>query len=158
LTEALVATAIISVVAAATFPAVNGLQRNAASSRNLSCARMALRSVTDQALTRGWNNASSPIGILAPTVSGTSSPYDATSGGWVEWDPYRSANADSTSLPVTIYSDQMNRDRNITGRLYRKVQYVTGSNRMLWVTFRMDYSYGGKNYSERMSTVRACDL
>jgi type II secretory pathway pseudopilin PulG len=157
LVEALVGTAILTFISAAMFPALSALQRNSAVNRNDSCALIMLRNVTDQALTRGWSDPANPNGIIAPTVSGTSGAFDSSGGGWVEWDPYRSANATASSLPVTIYSDQMNRSRDVTGHLFRKVQCVTGTNSLLWVSFRLDYVYRAKSYSRQMCTVRASD-
>jgi hypothetical protein len=75
----------------------------------------------------------------------------------VQWNPFSEADTSNPAETVPIYSDQMDVSRNVSGRLYRKVQFVTDTDYLLWVTMRLDYTYDGKAHSQQMVTVRSAD-
>lgn len=157
LVEVMVAATILVIIGGTAFMALSRLHRNAAENRNYACAQIVLRNTIDQALTRGWNDSAAPTGIIAPTIAGSAGAYDSGAGGWTQWNPYSASDDTSPGALVPVYSDQMDPSRNIGGMLFRKVQYVTGSSSLLWVTLRLDYAYDGKPYSTQLATVRALD-
>jgi len=171
LVEVMVAVAILALIGGTVFMAMCRLHRNAADNRNYASAQIILRNAIDQALTRGWDDANYPDGILSPTNSDNTLPYDTDPGvkyesgllaylypgSWVQWNPFSASDTWSVADTVPIYSDQMDPSRNVTGRLYRKVQFVTGMNSLLWVTMRLDYTYDGKEHSQQMFTIRSAD-
>ena len=157
LVEVMVAATVLVIIGGTAFMALGRLHRNAADNRNYACAQIVLRNAIDQALTRGWNDAAAPSGIIAPTIPGSSAAYDSSASGWTQWNPYSASDETGPSAMVAVYSDQMDPARNISGILSRKVQYVTGTASLLWVTLRLDYAYDSKAYSHQMATVRALD-
>ncbi len=157
LVEVMVAATILIMIGGTAFMALSRLHRNAAENRNYACAQIVLRNAVDQALTRGWNNSAAPAGILEPTVPGNGGVFYTNPDGWHQWNPYSASDDTGPSALVPIYSDQMDPSRNISGQLFRKVQYVTGTNSLLWVTMRLDYTYDGRPYSTQLATVRALD-
>lgn len=157
LVEVMVAATVLVIIGGTAFMALGRLHRNAAENRNYACAQIVLRNAIDQALTRGWNDAASPSGILAPTIAGSGGAYDSSTGGWTQWNPYSASDDSGPGALVPVYSDQMDPARNISGMLFRKVQYVTGTDSLLWVTLRLDYTYDSKACSNQMATVRALD-
>jgi hypothetical protein len=74
-----------------------------------------------------------------------------------QWNPFSESDGTGPTADVPIYSDQMDPSRNISGKIFRKVQFVSGSSTLLWVTLRLDYTYGGKAYSQQLATVRSQD-
>jgi prepilin-type N-terminal cleavage/methylation domain-containing protein len=157
LLEVLIAAAVLVIVSSAVLTAFAMLQRNAADNRNYACAQIILQNAIDQSLTRGWDNLATPTGILAPTVPGSTSAYDASSSAWHQWDYYAATDSTAPAAVVTIYSDQLSPAHNVSGILYRDVQCVNGNNRLLWVTMRVDYTYAGRNHSQQMAAVRSFD-
>jgi type II secretory pathway pseudopilin PulG len=157
LLEVLFAAAILVIVGGAVFTSMVRLQRHAANNRNYACAQIVLRNAIDQALGRGWSDPANPMGILAPTVTGSTSVYDTSSLGWKQWNPFSASDTADPNSVVPIYTDQLEPTRNVNGRLYRKIQRVRDNERLLWVTARIDYAYAGQDYSHQMSTVRSLD-
>ncbi len=157
LVEVMVAVAILGMLGGTVFMAMCRLHRNAADNRNYASAQIILRNAVDQALTRGWDDSESPNGIIAPTVPGNTAPYDAGASYWNRWNPFSESDSWPSPTTVPVYSDQMDVSRNVSGRLYRKVQFVTGTDYLLWVTMRLDYTYDGKAHSQQMVTLRAAD-
>ena len=45
----------------------------------------------------------------------------------------------------------------VNGRLFRKVQRVKDSDRLLWLTMRVDYTYAGKPFTHQMASLRSLD-
>jgi prepilin-type N-terminal cleavage/methylation domain-containing protein len=157
LVEVMVAVAILGVIGGTVFMAMCRLHRNAADNRNYASAQIILRNAIDQALTRGWDDSAYPTGIIAPTIVDNTVPYDSSANYWVQWNPFSEADTWNPADTVPIYSDQMDPSRNVTGCLYRKVQFVTNSSNLLWVTMRLDYTYDGKAHSQQMVTLRSAD-
>ena len=157
LVEVMVAVAILGMLGGTVFMAMCRLHRNAADNRNYVSAQIILRNAIDQALTRGWDDADYPNGIIAPTITDNTVPYDSSAGSWVQWNPFSEADTWNAAETVPIYSDQVDASRNVSGRIYRKVQFVTGTDYLLWVTIRLDYTYDGKAHSQRMVTLRSAD-
>ncbi len=157
LVEVMVASTVLVIIGGTAFMALSRLHRNAAENRNYACAQIVLRNAIDEVLTRGWNNSAAPSGIIEPTIAGSGGAFDTGTTGWHQWNPYSASDDTSPSAQVPVYSDQMVPSRNINGKLFRKVQYVTGKNSLLWVTMRMDYTYDGRPYSTELATVRALD-
>ena len=157
LVEVMVAVAILGIIGGTVFMAMCRLHRNAADNRNYASAQIILRNAVDQALTRGWDDADYPTGIIAPTITDNTVPFDSSAGYWVQWNPFSEADTWNPAETVPIYSDQMDVSRNVSGRLYRKVQFVTDTDYLLWVTMRLDYTYDGKAHSQQMVTVRSAD-
>lgn len=155
--EVMVAAAIITLLSGATVSALLRLQRNAADNRNDASAQIVLRNMLDQAMTRGWDDEANPGGILAPTVSGSSSDFDVSAGGWQQWDYFRAADTADPAAVVTIYSDQIDPARDVSGRVYRKVQRVKDNPHLLWITARIIYTYGSRTYSREFGGVRSLD-
>ena len=157
LVEVMVAVAILGMLGGTVFMAMCRLHRNAADNRNYASAQIILRNAIDQALTRGWDDSEYPDGIIAPTITDDSLPYDSSGNNWVQWNMFSESDTSSPAEMVPVYSDQMDPSRNVSGRLYRKVQFVTNSSDLLWVTMRLDYTYDGKAHSQQMVTVRSAD-
>ena len=157
LVEVMVAVAILGMLGGTVFMAMCRLHRNAADNRNYASAQIILRNAVDQALTRGWEDSDYPNGIIAPTITDSTLPYDSSGSYWVQWNPFSEADTWNPAETVPIYSDQMDVSRNVSARLYRKVQFVTGTDYLLWVTMRLDYTYDGKAHSQQMVTLRASD-
>ena len=157
LVEVMVAAMVLVIVGGAVFTSLVRLQRNAADNRNYACAQIVLRNAIDQALTRGWSEAATPNGILAPTIAGSTTVYNSGASGWSQWNPFSASDTVDPASVVPIYSDQMDDTRNVSGRLYRKVQRVKDSNRLLWVTMRVDYTYCGRPLTHQMATLRSLD-
>ena len=153
----MVAVAILATLGGTVFMAMCRLHRNAADNRNYGSAQIILRNAIDQALTRGWDDAEYPTGIIAPTITDNTLPFDSSGGSWVQWNPFSEADTWNAAETVPIYSDQMDASRNVSGRLFRKVQFVTGTDYLLWVAMRLDYTYDGKAHSQQMVTVRSAD-
>ena len=157
LVEVMVAVAILGIIGGTVFMAMCRLHRNAADNRNYASAQIILRNAIDQTLTRGWDDSNYPDGIIAPTITDDTLPYDSSAGSWVQWNPFSEADTWNAAETVPVYSDQMDPSRNVSGRLFRKVQFVTNTDDLLWVTVRLDYTYDGKAHSQQMFTVRSAD-
>jgi type II secretory pathway pseudopilin PulG len=118
-----------------------------------------------------------PKEILKPTIAGTASafipnPGDPGSGvaknatvagdpNWKRWSMYNAA--DVTTIPnpdvtaAAVYEDYKNPEKNILGRIYRKVQYVEDDRTLVWITIRIEYTYRGTDYAHNLCGLRAAD-
>lgn len=162
LVEVAVAAAFLMLCASGVFAMLTRMQQNAITNRAFTNADNLLRAATEQALCRGWDNEAMPLDILAPTVPGDSLPYDSGTnvgdGTWKQWDAYRAADALAGADPtVPIYEDLTDASKNIPARIFRKVQRVTGQPRLLWVTFRIEYTLRGKLVNHDAWVTRAAD-
>ncbi len=162
LVEVAVAAAFFMVCAAGVFAMLTKMQQNAIVNRALTNADNLLRAATEQALCRGWDNEATPLEILAPTIPGDSLPYDSGinvgDGTWKQWDAYRAADAAAGVDPtIPVYEDLTDSSKNIPARIFRKVQRVTGQARLLWVTFRIEYTLRGRLVNHDAWVTRAAD-
>ena len=165
LVEVSVAAAFLMVTSVGVFSSLTKMQQNAISNRALTNSDNVLRSVIDQALSRGWDNEAAPLDILSPTIAGTTDPYyagsDVADTRWRQWDFYRSEDlsAGNSDPVVPIYEEVQDITKAVPARLYRKVQYVTGvsSRKLLWVTFRIEYTLRGKLVGHEAWVTRAAD-
>lgn len=178
------AVAVILVGCTAVFSALTRVQRNAIINRAQTNSYNILRNVLDQAMQHGWDSLetagvanSGPKEILKPTISGTTSafipnPGDPGSGvaknatvaadtNWKRWSMYNAA--DVTTIPnpdvtaAAVYEDYKNPEKNILGRIYRKVQYVQNDRTLVWITVRIEYNYRGVDYAHNLCGLRAAD-
>ena len=138
------------------------MQQSAITNRALTNAHNLLRTVIEQALSRGWDNEAAPLDILAPTIAGDTEPYNSNSnvgdGTWKQWDVYRGVDAAAGTDPlVPIYEDVSDVAKNIPARVFRKVQRVTGNARLLWITFRIEYILRGQLVGQEAWVTRAAD-
>ena len=162
LVEMSIAAAFLLICSVGVFSTLTRMQRNAIVNRAMTNSDNILRSMIEQALSRGWDNELAPLDVLTPTIAGTTSPYNTSSnvadGSWRQWDPYRGINAVPPSDPVVpVYEDVNDATKNIPARLYRKVQYVTGTTRLLWVTLRLEYTIRGQLIAQDAWATRAAD-
>jgi hypothetical protein len=76
---------------------------------------------------------------------------------------YNADNADlsnqtaALSSEVPVFQDYNTPANNIPARIYRKVQTVQNDRTLLWVTFRIEYTFRGQNYAHNLSSLRALD-
>lgn len=142
LMEAMIAAAVLVMTTVAATQALLTANRLAASSRVLTGARAVVQRNIDTALTVTFSQSSQPA-ILAIT-STTGSIYD-DSGGF------------STTVQIAV---QDNGGIVLaSGTLWRIVTAVANADGadIRQVTFRLDYSYGGRSQSVSMSTMRSID-
>lgn len=165
LVELSIAATFLMVATAGVFSALTRMQQSAIANRALTNSDNILRSVVDQALSRGWDNDASPLDILSPTMPGNVNPYFAGSNvadpRWKRWDFYRSedANVINPDPTIPIYEEVNDLSKSVPARLYRKVQYVSGfgSLKLLWVTFRIEYTLRGRLVAHEAFVTRAAD-
>lgn len=165
LVEVSVAAAFLMVASVGVFSSLTRMQQNAISNRALTNADNILRSVVDQALSRGWDNDAAPLDILSPTIPGNMTPYfagsDVTNIRWRQWDYYRSEDVSGANPDpvIPIYEEVNDLTKSVPARLYRKVQYVTGTGtlKLLWITFRIEYTLRGKLIAHEAWVTRAAD-
>lgn len=118
-----------------------------------------------------------PKEILKPTVAGTAAAFIVNPGeagsavarnasvasdtNWKRWSMYNAADVATIPDPdvtaAAVYEDYNNPDKNILGRIYRKVQYVQNDRSLLWITIRIEYTYRGVNYAHNLCGLRAAD-
>jgi hypothetical protein len=161
--------AVLVVAGAAVFSSMTRFQRNALANRAYTNAYHIIRNVMDQAMQRGWSDPNSPLGVLVPTVAnagtgpdGFDTDDDITSTNsngrpkWRRWNVYTSE--DDVNATVPIYQDQEDENNEISARLYRKVQRAAGgTNGLLWITLRIEYTAAGRTFAEQLSASRALD-
>ena len=142
LMEALVAAAVLVMTTVGATHALLTANRLAASSRVLTSARAVVQRNIDTALTVTFTQASQPA-ILGITSASGSSYNDQ--GGY-----------DST---IQIATQDIGGTAVATGTLTRIVTAVANADGadIRQVTFRMDYTYGGRNQSVSMTTMRSID-
>lgn len=162
LVEVSLAAAVLMVTSVGVFSSLTRMQQTAITNRALTNADNLLRNSIEQALTRGWDDEANPLDILTPTIAGNTAPYnasaDVTDGNWKQWDLYHGADAALFSDPIVpIYEDVNDLTKNVPARIYRKVQRVPGSNKLLWITFRAEYRIRGKLIAQEMWATRASD-
>jgi type II secretory pathway pseudopilin PulG len=165
LVEVSVAAAVLMITSVGVFSSLTKMQQSAISNRALTNSDNILRSVIDQALSRGWDNDAAPLDILQPTIPGNVSPYfagsDVTNIRWKQWDYYRSEDASGTNPDPTIpiYEEVNDLTKSVPARLYRKSQYVagTGTQKLLWITFRIEYTLRGQLVGHEAWVTRAAD-
>jgi type II secretory pathway pseudopilin PulG len=103
----------------------------------------------------GWDQAYIPNPSTAATV--------ASDTNWKRWSMYNADNADlsnqtaALSSEVPVFQDYNTPANNIPARIYRKVQTVQNDRTLLWVTFRIEYTFRGQNYAHNLSSLRALD-
>ena len=142
LMEALVAAAVLVMTTVGATHALLTANRLAASSRVLTEARAVVQRNIDTALTVTFSQASQPA-ILAITSAAGSSYNDL--GGY-----------DST---IQIATQDIGGTVVATGTLTRIVTAVANADGadIRQVTFRLDYTYGGRSQSVSMTTMRSID-
>ncbi len=160
--EVAVAAAFLVVCAVGVFSTLTRMQQSAITNRSLTNAHNLLRTVIEQALSRGWDNEAAPLDILAPTIAGDTLPYNSSSnvgdGTWKQWDVYRAIDAAVGTDPlIPIYEDVSDVSKNVPARVFRKVQRVTGNSRLLWITFRIEYVLRGQLIGQEAWVTRAAD-
>lgn len=162
LVEVMIAAGFLMVTSVGVFSTLTRMQRSAIVNRAMTNSDNILRAMSEQALSRGWNNEGAPLDILGLTIADSTTPYNASStvtdGNWKQWDPYRGVDATGAEDPIVpIYEDVSDVTKAVPARLYRKVQYVTGTTRLLWVTFRIEYTIRGQLIAHESWATRASD-
>jgi type II secretory pathway pseudopilin PulG len=142
LLEVMVAAAVLVMTAVGATHALLTANRLAAASRVLTGARAVVQRNIDTALTVTFSQASQPAILAITPAAGT--VYD-DDGGFD--NTIQIAVQDNGGIVVA------------TGTLTRIVMAVANSDGadIRQVTFRLDYSYGGRNQSVSMSTMRSID-
>lgn len=162
LVEVAIAAAFLMVTSVGVFSALTRMQQSAITNRALTNSDNLLRTMVEQALTRGWDDEANPLDVLSLTVTSGPASYNASSnvndGNWKQWDFYRMSDAvTGLDASVPIYEDVSDPTKNVPARIYRKVQRVAGRSRQLWVTFRVDYFLRGRLVSQEAWVTRAAD-
>lgn len=161
LLEVMIAAGFLMLTSVGVFSTLTKMQRNAIVNRAMTNSDNILRSMCEQALSRGWDNEGAPLDILGLTIAGNvahNTSSTVTDGNWKQWDPYRGVDATGIEDPIVpIYEDVSDVAKAVPARLYRKVQYVTGTTRMLWVTFRIEYTIRGQLIAHESWATRASD-
>ncbi len=162
LVEVAIAAAFLMITSVGVFSALTRMQQSAITNRALTNSDNLLRTMVEQALTRGWDDEKNPLDVLSLTVTSGPTAYNASSdvndGNWKQWDFYRMSDAVvGLDASVPIYEDVSAPTRNVPARIYRKVQRVAGRNRQLWVTFRVEYFIRGRLVSQEAWVTRAAD-
>jgi type II secretory pathway pseudopilin PulG len=160
--EAAVAAAFLVICSVGVFSTLTRMQQSAITNRALTNSHNLLRTVIEQALSRGWDNEAAPLDILEPTIAGDTLPYNGASnvgdGTWKRWDVYRGIDASTGTDPIVpIYEDVADVSKNVPARVFRKVQRVTGNQRLLWITFRIEYMLRGQLVGQEAWVTRAAD-
>lgn len=146
--EVLVAATLIGVAAIASIQGLGVLNRNAAEVRAMTNARAILERNIDTALSATWTANSLPA-VLAFTGN-AGAIYDDDAG-----TPFDNGIANTASIVLQGEAGA----QLITGKLTRIVVPVANPENadIRQVTFQLDYSYRGRNYSSQLTTMRAID-
>lgn len=155
LVEVMVAAAILVLVTGSVVTALMMVNRDAAANRNRTAGKLILQRAIDTALVVTWRDPAVPPRILTPTLA-AGAPF-AGAGGWVNHNLYTTADDLTGNATVAVYEDRDVSQRDIVGKVYRKVQRAPGNDGLMLVSMRLDYRYRGRSVSLEMSTERAVD-
>lgn len=155
LVEVMVAAAILVLVTGSVVTALTMVNRDAAANRNRTAGKLILQRAIDTALAVTWRDPAAPPRILTPTL-GAGVPFEGASG-WVNHNLYTTADDLTGNATVPVYEDRDASQRDIVGKVYRKVQRAPGNDGLMLVSMRLDYRYRGKPVALEMSTERAVD-